>query len=74
MNQTLITRPAVHVVPELLERCDSCGAAAKLRASFASAGELSFCGHHGNRYADRIAATADRVVVESGFQWRGGPA
>ena len=73
MNQTLINRPAVHVVPELLERCDSCGAAAKLQVSFAGSGDLAFCGHHGNRYADRIAATADRVVVESGFQWRSGP-
>jgi len=55
MNQTLISRPAVHVVPELLERCDSCGAAAKLHVSFAGAGDLAFCGHHGNRFADRIA-------------------
>ncbi|MEV6923124.1 hypothetical protein AB0M46_01225 [Dactylosporangium sp. NPDC051485] len=67
----LISRPAVHVVPELEgERCDSCGAAAKLTATFANAGELSFCGHHANRFADRIAATADKVVVESGFEWR----
>jgi hypothetical protein len=69
MSQTLITRPAVHVVPELLERCDSCGAAAKLQVTFAG-GQLAFCGHHGNRYAERIAATAERVVVESGFEWR----
>ena len=70
MNQTLISRPAVHVVPELMERCDSCGAAAKLQVTIADAGDLSFCGHHANRFAERIAATADRVVVESGFEWR----
>jgi len=74
MNQTLITRPAVHLVPELLERCDSCGAAAKLQVTFTGAGDLAFCGHHGNRYAERIAATAERIVVEAGFQWRAGPA
>ena len=70
MNQTLISRPAVHVVPELMERCDSCGAAAKLQVTIADAGDLSFCGHHANRFAGRIATTADRVVVESGFEWR----
>jgi hypothetical protein len=71
MNQTLTSRPAVQVVPELLERCDSCGAAAKLQAAFAGAGDLAFCGHHANRFAERIATTAERVVVESGFTWRG---
>jgi hypothetical protein len=70
MNQTLTSRPAVHVVPELLERCDSCGAAAKLRVTFAGAGDLSFCGHHANRFAERIATTAERIVVELGFEWR----
>ena len=71
MSQTLISQPAVHVAPELLERCDSCGAAAKLLATLGT-GELVFCGHHANRYADRIVATARQVVIESGFEWRGG--
>ena len=71
MTQTLISRPAVHVVPELTERCDSCGAAAKVQATFGPAGDLAFCGHHANRFTDRIVASADQVVVESGFTWRG---
>ena len=71
MTPMLISRPAVHVVPELDERCDSCGAAAKLTVTFGASGDLAFCGHHANRFADRIAATADKVVVESGFEWRG---
>ncbi|WP_432830297.1 DUF7455 domain-containing protein [Dactylosporangium sp. CA-092794] len=70
MTPMLISRPAVHVVPELSgERCDSCGAAAKLVVTFGT-GELAFCGHHANKFADRIAATADKVSVESGFAWR----
>ncbi len=72
MTPMLISRPAVHVVPELRgERCDSCGAAAKARVTFGAAGDLAFCGHHTNKFADRIAATADKIVVEAGFDWRG---
>jgi hypothetical protein len=70
MSNTLISRPAVHVVPELRERCDSCGAAAKLYATLA-AGALAFCGHHANRYVERIVATAGRVAIVSDFAWRG---
>ncbi|GGM60571.1 hypothetical protein ACFFX1_28405 [Dactylosporangium sucinum] len=71
MTPMLISRPAVHVVPDLAgERCDSCGAAAKMTATFGTSGDLSFCGHHAKRYSDRIAATADKVVVEAGFDWR----
>jgi hypothetical protein len=69
MYQVLMSRPETRVVPELVERCDSCGAAAKVHVELASGGELSFCGHHANRYSDRIAATAGSVVVESGFTW-----
>jgi hypothetical protein len=71
MSNTLISRPALHLVPELLERCDSCGAAAKLYATIGASGELAFCGHHANRYVDRIVATADRVAVLSDFAWKG---
>jgi hypothetical protein len=73
MNQMLISRPAVHVAPELPDRCDSCGAAAKLRATFVGSGELAFCGHHANRFAEKIVAGAAQVVVEAGFTWRGAP-
>ena len=71
MTQMLISRPALHVAPELQDRCDSCGAAAKVQVTFEGAGELAFCGHHANRFAERIRASAERVVVESGFEWRG---
>ena len=70
MTQMLISRPDVQVTAELLERCDRCGAAAKLVAAFPH-GELAFCGHHGNRYSDRVLATATKVTLQEDFAWRG---
>jgi hypothetical protein len=69
MYQVLMSRPETRVVPELVELCDRCGAAAKVHLELTSGGELSFCGHHANRYSDRIAVIAGSVVVESGFAW-----
>ncbi len=71
MTWTLISRPDVRVADTLGECCDRCGAAAKLRAHFPAGGDLTFCGHHANRYAMRIVETADAVVVEPQFSWRG---
>jgi hypothetical protein len=71
MSQTLMSRPVTYVVPELIERCDKCGAAAKLSIVLVDGGELAFCGHHGNAFAERILTVADRVAVESGFVWWG---
>lgn len=71
MSQTLMSRPVTYVVPELIERCDRCGADAKLSVLLMTGGGLAFCGHHGNRYADHILAVAQRVAIESGYDWRG---
>ena len=71
MTQMLISRPALHVVPELQERCDRCGAAAKLHVTVKNAGDLAFCGHHANRYTELILATGVRVAISDGFTWRG---
>jgi hypothetical protein len=38
-----------------LDRCDRCGAAAKLRAVLPSGGELLFCGHHARRHGPQLA-------------------
>ena len=42
--------------PELTaaDRCDRCGAAAKVRAVLPSGGELLFCGHHARAHADKL--------------------
>ncbi|GGK83056.1 DUF7455 domain-containing protein [Mangrovihabitans endophyticus] len=65
---TLISTPTITVVPELTERCDGCGAAAKMEVTL-RAGTLAFCGHHATRHADGLnnAATAIRVVED--FIW-----
>ena len=49
MNATLTT-------PELTkaDRCDRCGAAARVRAKLASGGELLFCQHHANEHEAKL--------------------
>ena len=42
---------------EVHERCDRCGAPAKVGASFIS-GELYFCGHHAKVLQPHLIATA----------------
>jgi len=37
-----------------VDRCDSCGAQAYIRAVMPS-GELLFCAHHGNRHREKLA-------------------
>jgi hypothetical protein len=68
------TEPDVTVAVEMTERCDHCGAAGKLHATFLAGGELTFCGHHANRFAARLAETAQTIMVELGFTWHGAPA
>jgi hypothetical protein len=70
MTQIVVTEPTVTVAAEMPERCDRCGAAGKVRAFLPAGGDLTFCGHHANRYAETIRTSADRVVIESGFGWR----
>jgi hypothetical protein len=70
MTQTLLP-PRLEIVPSLPERCDRCGAAAKLALTLSPGGELVFCGHHANAHTDDILRTATKVTVEDGFEWRG---
>jgi hypothetical protein len=44
--------PGTLTRPELTaaDRCDRCGAPAKLRAILPSGGELLFCGHHAREF------------------------
>ncbi|MDN5933905.1 MAG: hypothetical protein L0I24_23005 [Pseudonocardia sp.] len=50
MQPGTLTRPEL----TLADRCDRCGAAAKVRAVLQSGGELLFCGHHGRAHADKL--------------------
>ena len=49
MNATLTS-------PELTatDRCDRCGAAARVRAQLPSGGELLFCGHHAHEFEAKL--------------------
>jgi hypothetical protein len=47
---TALTRPELTAA----DRCDRCGAAAKVRAILPSGGELLFCGHHAREHEARL--------------------
>jgi hypothetical protein len=71
MTATLTPPPATATVPAADERCDRCSAAAKLRIVLAGGGELVFCGHHANKYADDLVKITVDYTVEPDFTWRG---
>jgi hypothetical protein len=70
MTPTATPAP-VATVPTLTDRCDRCGAAAKLDFQLVSGGQLSLCGHHANRLAGDIVRVARRITIEDGFTWSG---
>jgi hypothetical protein len=49
----------------LQDRCDSCGAAAKVVATLLN-GELLFCGHHGRAHKNALVPKAIRVYDPEG--------
>ncbi|GAA0817742.1 DUF7455 domain-containing protein [Spirilliplanes yamanashiensis] len=71
MTPTATSPMTVETAPEVTERCDGCGAAAKLNFELISGGHLALCGHHANKLSGGIAKVARRVTVEEGFAWSG---
>jgi hypothetical protein len=71
MTPTITPPPETVAPPAANERCDRCTAAAKLRITIAGGGELVFCGHHANRYAEDLVKIAIQVGVDPDFAWRG---
>jgi hypothetical protein len=72
MIHTQASEPSVLVTDSMPERCDRCGAAAKIHVILRSgAGTLTLCGHHANRHAEPIARAAVQVTLETGFHWLG---
>jgi hypothetical protein len=59
--QTMIT----HRELTLQDRCDSCGAAARVIATFLH-GELLFCGHHARKAGSKLVSTALNVYDPEG--------
>jgi hypothetical protein len=68
---TTTLSPEIVTVPSLVDRCDSCSAAAKAEIALSSGGSLVFCGHHANKHADQLTLVASKVTVENGFEWAG---
>jgi hypothetical protein len=69
---TTLLSPEIVTVDSLTDRCDSCGAAARLELTLTNGGSLAFCGHHANRYASELVLVASKVDLEDGFEWAGG--
>jgi hypothetical protein len=58
MTQLTTNNPSVATAPlSALDRCDSCGAQAYVRATLAT-GDLLFCAHHGARFKEKLAGSA----------------
>lgn len=47
------------------DRCDRCGAQARVRATFAN-GELYFCGHHARDTGNKLVLAASHVYDPEG--------
>lgn len=56
--------PGTLTSPQLTaaDRCDRCGAGARVRAVLPTGGELLFCGHHATEHADRSALASPHAV------------
>lgn len=54
---TTLTRPELTAS----DRCDRCGAAAKVRAVLPAGGELLFCGHHARQHEDKLKELAAEI-------------
>jgi hypothetical protein len=71
MTPTLTPPPETVVPPAADERCDRCNASGKLRVMIAGGGQLVFCGHHANKYAEHLVKIAVHVAMDPEFSWRG---
>jgi hypothetical protein len=58
--ETTLTRPELTAA----DRCDRCGAAARVRAVLASGGELLFCQHHAREHESRLREIAAQLQQE----------
>ena len=69
MNATLTS-------PELTraDRCDRCGAAARVRAKLPSGAELLFCQHHANEHEAKLVELAAVLEVSPAERRRLAPA
>ncbi|MBB5872396.1 hypothetical protein F4553_005830 [Allocatelliglobosispora scoriae] len=71
MTATLTPPSETATAPAADERCDRCNAAGKLRIVMAGGGELVFCGHHANKYAEDLVKITVTAAADADFVWRG---
>lgn len=59
--------PGTLTSPQLTaaDRCDRCGAGARVRAVLPAGGELLFCGHHAKKHADRLRELNATIVANA---------
>jgi len=67
----LLSTPEFAITETMTERCDSCGAAARMELTLTNGGSLAFCGHHSNKLAGGLVKVASKVTLEVGFEWAG---
>lgn len=60
-----VTPAAPSMTLTAADRCDRCGAQARVRVVLASGGELMFCGHHASAYEDTLRPSAAEWVDET---------
>jgi len=71
LTPTLTPPSETVATPAADERCDRCNATAKLRVQLHEGGELVFCGHHANKYAEQLVKIAIDFAAADDFTWRG---
>ena len=64
MNVTGTVTPLAPATLSSADRCDRCGAQARVRVVLAS-GELIFCAHHAKAYEDKLKVNALHWVDET---------
>ncbi|PXW33648.1 hypothetical protein [Nocardia sp. 348MFTsu5.1] len=58
-----ITTPPIAMPLTTADRCDRCGAAARVRATLPTGGELLFCRHHFNAHEARLVDLGATVTA-----------
>jgi ribosomal protein S14 len=62
MSET-ITKPPISMPLTTADRCDRCGAAARVRAVLSTGSELLFCRHHFNEHEARLVDIGATVIT-----------
>jgi hypothetical protein len=61
---TMTSLPVVHIALTHQDRCDRCGAQAKVLALLRTGGELLFCGHHAREHRPRLGAIGAALIPD----------